>query len=999
MKLLIFTIVTFGILFFVTGFLLKDFMRFMRKMTKDIFISSGESKYYLGEVLLTLFSALILSAIVLVFMKGAMAFCAWIFSDDLTGFFIALRGVYTSSIKAQHPMQWQHLILGLLITPIIQFGSAFLIFRGIRTFFTFINKKYEGNVFSETDAFYFGFIAAVFLVLGDIFLFSQYAKNSTNNLLHYLFLAISSLPPLFYYLTICHLNMLHSKEYKNSLVKYVQMSPKESRIVNSPWRLISFAYLMGILLTTSFHFGLFPQLSDWQIILLVVFVCTVTSLLLHFVFSKGWNYLATVLLHNSVQTEEIVDNLYKIPEKKQRTALITLSLLFLIFIFLKWNLSLFMIAIIIVPTLLATIGLILSYSIGLLIGNFHAIFTEGSVYVFKANIVKRYFKNISTSIVRSLLPSLVFMLLVFNMLSVFPKKFIYKNEYITKSVIDREGAILYLENNTNHCIPTDYNSIPDFTLKCLYYQEDKGFSTQSKLILFNKSYYSNWHGISFRANSNLNMQLIKNNVFNNKLFPHAISRKIAELPSAFQLSVSQNADDITTWYVNLAGFHGGYNGAVGINSASLYVFGRPIHQLNLLEQLYLVRTLPRKQGLLTNVGEVKYFNIENYQNEVKTALLKKATTWYEEGLFTKKELAGMKRDSLRFINKPYRPDIAISTRLFFQNQLVEYPDARYTTSITKTNQDKIRIAYDSYLNNRFYPPAYEKDNNRLYMSALVVNYRTGEVLGHFSNHTEDLTNFFDGYPVASLIKPFVLLQLFEEDIPINIFDGKIANKKIPKNQNREYTNTYVDEQTIIQYSLNTITNIREICNPLPIYQKIEANFEAMGIKPQNEHCEDVYNYPLGTNRSMTIWNIAQAYQTLFCDGTYMKLTAIPSVFDPQTNTEKLLQKADSKKIYNPAHANKIKSAMTKTIDGTAAPLKNILPKNQEFYIKTGTSSGNKHGYCVLADEEIMVVSWISYGKITNDKIILGQSPIPHNAGGKSAGVFSALIYKQLINNQ
>ena len=141
---------------------------------------------------------------------------------------------------------------------------------------------------------------------------------------------------------------------------------------------------------------------------------------------------------------------------------------------------------------------------------------------------------------------------------------------------------------------------------------------------------------------------------------------------------------------------------------------------------------------------------------------------------------------------------------------------------------------------------------------------------------------------------------------------------------------------------------------------------------------------------MTVFDIAQLYQTIFNDGIRIKLQA-----------ECLVDTANvTKRIWSTNSINVIKDALSETIKtGTMQEHRNKLPKYKTFYSKTGTSSGKsnwrggKDGWCVFSDGETLIVCWASYGKRNGKQISLGTEPL---FGSSTAGLFSVLIYNELL---
>jgi cell division protein FtsI/penicillin-binding protein 2 len=143
--------------------------------------------------------------------------------------------------------------------------------------------------------------------------------------------------------------------------------------------------------------------------------------------------------------------------------------------------------------------------------------------------------------------------------------------------------------------------------------------------------------------------------------------------------------------------------------------------------------------------------------------------------------------------------------------------------------------------------------------------------------------------------------------------------------------------------------------------------------------------------------IAQAYQTLFNDGKYVQLTILTKTYDPYYN-ETIKYPFRTQQIYTPANTRIIKLALRQTMQpgGSGAQLIKLLPRDVTFFAKTGTSDKAIHGYTVLCDGEILVVSYVSYGKNVNGRLELNNTPpIPFESGAGSAGVLAAMIYNEL----
>lgn len=87
--------------------------------------------------------------------------------------------------------------------------------------------------------------------------------------------------------------------------------------------------------------------------------------------------------------------------------------------------------------------------------------------------------------------------------------------------------------------------------------------------------------------------------------------------------------------------------------------------------------------------------------------------------------------------------------------------------------------------------------------------------------------------------------------------------------------------------------------------------------------------------------------------------------------------------------------------GSGVRLKSRLPRNRTFYAKTGTSDKATHGWTVLSDGKLLIVSWVSYASLTKNRLDFNNKSvaIPYGSGSRSAGVLAAMVYKELENRK
>lgn len=988
-------------------FLLKDFAKFLYRKT----FGSKFPRTFIdfGQYGVTFFTIGCISILGILFFKFSIALLAYILSDDLTSLFILMRGVFTAKTEFQNPLLTQNILSGLLLTPFLNFVTFYLMFRAIRTFMVGVNKRFNGT-YSEGDMLYFGLVSVLVFTLIEIVFFTQ-RINGITGIAHLTFLSLDKMASICYFLTIAHIHLLKHEHYRASLPKYFELTRFESKILFTPWKTLVLTYLLGLILHAPFYSGL--QFAENNFVvgttLLIVFIAS--YFILRTFLSRGYDYIGVIMLAESPEYLSPSEKLFE--QKTENKILIALGIMSFALLLIKPKLFLFIIIGLVVLGTLFLILQILSYLLGYGLAAIRGVASKIPTPSIKFLQLKKYIFCTVRYASKAASPMLAFVFFTWLLFSFFPKKFEFTNEDFVQSVFDKMGTPLFIEpSDGNSCIPITYPEIPDFLKRCLIIQEDRNFFEQNSWL----PKKSNWHGISMAVfyrilsgggGSNLNAQLIKNAAFP-KVFPQDVSRKFAEIICSYQLSIQTTPEDIATSYFNLAGLNGG-KGHSGLAMASLYTFGIPLNQLNSLEQMYLVATLKRGSGFLTQKGLVKYDDTNANSSEIKATLLKQAKSWCENNFITKREYSSLSIQELRFKNQQYKTVCATTTNELFKQEIrqSELVGIKYNTSITYDNQLKLKTAvkeFETRLSSYLKIGEYS-----LYSAALVVNVRTGEVIAHHGGKgITELTKFSEGNPIGSVIKPFVILQLLEDGFAadeIKLFDGKLNGRATPNNYSKHFSNRYVGIREILAPSLNApMFNIDQLAEPISIFTKVENKFSSMSIKQDNslqlenplKKNEHKRNYPLGSRR-MTIFDIAQSYQVLFNDGNFIKLHFLQSSYGINKK-EMTKYAAPQSQLYSSTNTQTIRTALRQTMatGGTGSHIVGLLPQGKTYYAKTGTSDNSIHGYTVLCDGEILVVAWTSYGKIVNDHLELNATPsIPFESGVRSAGILSALIYSEL----
>lgn len=956
------------------GNLIKDTVRLACKHIKETF--SNHSTVFYAELCVSVIIIVVTALCAGAAELAASAIFAEIFSSDIAHFGIMLRGVFSIYSETQNPVNY---ILWFLISPIVKLIATLILTKSICGIFSAMNKRFKTDVYTESDMFLFGIAGAVVLSGIQIMLHIQ-KINGLNMTANLAFTILNNLSYILYFLAIYWI-----KTYKTntamleaSIKKYIITSNVERKVIGTPWLMLAVSYAVCLMLSLPNFIGLQWLRNDLSLVIMSIMVMAVVYLILRKFFAHSWNYLATILFDTN-RDLPLLTTPYNISINKRTKQIvggISALVLLLFTVFKAKYMFMFLLTTLFIAAVIFA-AVVLGYFIPLLIGSvISSIRNNDSLYMPFSRITN-YFKTVSISFGKSSALAFGIILFTFITITVLPKKLdcsrIYKNN---SCVIDTNGDVLWLDDEHDfYYVPLEYNEIPDFVKKCITTQEDRGFFRQNSWFP-NKS---NWHGISLasffagRGGSNINSQVIKNLTYIDASgFPRDLARKTTDQIGGYMLSLTETPEQIMTDYINVACFHSG-KGYRGINAASLFAFGRPIGSLNKLEHLYLVSTLPRSS-----------YMVDSYA--AKSETMKKAKQWKSRGLIKKSEYNEMNSCDIHFVNRPYVSDISTGTRSYIMKHFNSAE--RHNTYITLQNENALSEAFNKMKSSS----AYYKNGSELQVAALVVDVKTGHIIGHFSSGLVDYNEFGQGFPIGSLGKPAIILEMLRKGASPNLtlFDGKVGKRKTPANATHAWKKAPVSIKTMLSQSLNApFVNICDIMPPKPVFEGVESAYEAIGITAKYDFCSDTYNYPLG-NRQMTVLDVAQLYQTIFNDGVRIKVQA-----EYLNDTVHL-----TKRIWSTNSINVIKDALSETIKtGTMQEHRNKLPKHKTFYSKTGTSSGKsnwrggKDGWCVFSDGETLIVCWASYGKRNGKQISLGTEPL---FGSSTAGLFSVLIYNELL---
>ena len=953
--------------------LIKDTARLIGRHISGVF--SNHSTVFYAELCVSVIVVFVTALCAGAAELAVSAIFAEIFSDDITQFGIMLRGVFSLYSETQSPANHT---LWLFLSPLVKLTATLILTNSINGFFTAMNKRFKTDVYTESDMFLFGLAGAIVLSGIQIMLHIQ-KINGLNMTANLVFTILNNLSYILYFLAIYWVKTYKANNamLETSIKKYIITSNIERKVMGTPWLMLAVSYAVSLMLSLPNFIGLQWLRNNLSLVIMSILVMAVVYLILRKFFAHSWNYLATILFDTNRELP-LLETPYKINLRTRTQQIVYCIAAFMLLLFTsfkaKYTFMFVLTTLFIAVTILVVV--MFGYFISLLIGSLIPIIRNKDSFYIPFDKIVNYFKAVMASFGKSAF-GFAFILFAFMLITVFPKRLDCNRIYDNNScVVDTNGDVLWIDDEHDfYYVPLTYDEIPDFVKKCITTQEDRGFFEQNSWLP-NKS---NWHGISLasffagRGGSNLNAQVIKNLTYIDAPgFPRDLVRKVTEIFTGYMLSLTETPEQIMTDYINVAGFHGA-KGYRGLNAASLFAFGKPVSSLNKLEQMYLVRTLPHS-GYQVDSSKAKRETIDMVKQ------------WKNRGFIKKSEYNEMNSCDIHFVNRPYVSGITTGTRSYMMKKFKSAQ--RHDTYITLKNENALSEAY----NKLKFSSVFHKNGSELQVAALVVDVKNGHIIGHFSSGLVDYNDFGQGFPIGSLGKPAIILEMLRKGASPNLtlYDGKVGKRKTPANATHAWKNKQVSIKTMLSQSLNApFVNICDIMPPKPIFEGVESAYESIGITAKYDLCSDTYNYPLG-NRQMTVLDIAQLYQTIFNDGVRDSLR---SNYDVDTTNL-------TKRIWSSDHIAVIKDALSETIKtGTMQEYRNKLPQHKTFYSKTGTSSGKpnwrggKDGWCVLSDEDILIVCWASYGKTTGKHITLGTEPL---FGSSTAGLFAVKIYKEQL---
>jgi membrane peptidoglycan carboxypeptidase len=590
-----------------------------------------------------------------------------------------------------------------------------------------------------------------------------------------------------------------------------------------------------------------------------------------------------------------------------------------------------------------------------------------------------------------------------KLLTVFGEKTVLNNQLKAEELkeLNKNGEL-----NKFPIVPIlSYDELPENYIYFLTKVESKNFFGFGKDNVYGMSFSGVARLFKGKASggSNIPQQLLKNAIHKKEgIGTIYLSRKYGEQLAAFQMVKSASPEEILMAYTNYSGNFWYERDFSGLILASYAIFNLAPHELNDLEMLLTVKTLK-------GASDLKALCNDRFANQA--AIKENILSYFKliaEDEVDKKKLKNMQPMELRFAKRNSLRKTTSFTNFLRANRgkSKERFATQYVSSITNENQEKLQSAVDlftKYNRSRLSVKGFD-----LEASLIAIDIETGRIEATLGNRKNSgaMANFVDygdGFQVGSVLKPLVFLELFENhdfDNNTRLFNGDLKEYKYnPGNTGKKLLNKEVFVGDVLKYSLNKgAVNYRVHAKPLKVARAVESKLAKLDISSNASSYSLGESYILGT-KTMTPWEVAQAYQMLFNDGEAISLTPWKYIIDPHLQ-DTIFDGSSRKRrtLYTTKSATSIKSLLPLAFEtgGTCHRLLPFLHKERQYYGKTGTTGKAKDGWTVLSDGQKLIVVWVGYVK--NDNGVLtrkGAPAVPSTSGAGSAGILAGMAYSKL----
>ena len=463
---------------------------------------------------------------------------------------------------------------------------------------------------------------------------------------------------------------------------------------------------------------------------------------------------------------------------------------------------------------------------------------------------------------------------------------------------DINGNVIYTTLSEERRVPVSIDKIPKHVQQAFIAIEDNRFYEHSGIDYRGtaRALVSTLSGREVQGGSTITQQLAKNAFLTQE---RSIIRKIKEAFIAKELEHKYTKDEILTMYLNQIYFG---QGAYGIESASLYYFGKHVQNLDIAEAATLA-AIPKSPN---------YYNPFENPKESKKRQELVIDQMVKYGFISADSAAKAKAKKMVYStsHKQQNNPRGYFFDMISQKVIAEVgADALYKggLKIYTTLDMDMQLAAEKAMRHL---PNYYTDSKKLaqpQMALAAVDPKTGYVKAMIGGRGQDKFNraTLAVRQPGSAFKPFVYLTAMQNGFtPASIIEDKeeeFAKGWKPQNSDMQWHGK-VSLRTALKRSINvpTIKLAREVG-----VDKIVANVEKMGITTlvDSGAYSDV-NLAMalgGLSKGVNPLEMASAYGVLATNGLYNKPIALLKIVD---RDGKVLYQAkpQSKRVVDAASA-------------------------------------------------------------------------------------------------
>lgn len=441
---------------------------------------------------------------------------------------------------------------------------------------------------------------------------------------------------------------------------------------------------------------------------------------------------------------------------------------------------------------------------------------------------------------------------------------------------DINGNVIYTTLSEERRIPVTIDKIPKHVQQAFIAIEDNRFYEHSGIDYRGtaRALVSTLSGSEVQGGSTITQQLAKNAFLTQE---RSIVRKIKEAFIAKELEHKYTKDEILTMYLNQIYFG---QGAYGIESASMYYFGKHVQNLDVAEAATLA-AIPKSPN---------YYNPFENPKESKSRQELVIDQMVKYGFISADSGAKAKAKKLVYSTSHKQKN---NPRGYFFDMISQKVIAEVGADALYKGGLKIYTTLDMDMQTAaekamHHLPSYYTDGNKLtqpQMALAAVDPKTGYVKAMIGGRGQDKFNraTLAVRQPGSAFKPFVYLTAMQNGFtPASIIEDKeeeFARGWKPQNSDMQWHGK-VSLRTALKRSFNvpTIKLAREVG-----VDKIVANVEKMGISTlvDSGAYSDV-NLAMalgGLSKGVNPLEMASAYGVFATNGLYSKPIALLKIVD------------------------------------------------------------------------------------------------------------------------